>query len=225
MPCAEATDGDMGNASGIDSLSCAFRACRAMMPAGCAWTEFLRHFVLAAAAADRRFARTQDARDIHAGITVWESLVDAGGLGESAPGVAGRRAARGVDALRPPLRGRPGRGRPRAGPALPRGRARARPAGFVCGPPGADVGGRVADAALPGRARARGPRPRDRDLDRADRDRRGRAGGRQPRSRAARPPRARRRPGRPARRPLAARVWRRRRCRPITRPAPTSSSR
>jgi hypothetical protein len=48
-------------------------------------TEFLRHFVLAAAAADRRFARTQDARDIHAGIAVWESLVDGGGLGESEP--------------------------------------------------------------------------------------------------------------------------------------------
>src|SRR5690348_7081394 len=47
--------------------------------------EFLRHFVLAAAAADRRFARTQDARDVHAGIAVWESLVEAGALGESEP--------------------------------------------------------------------------------------------------------------------------------------------
>jgi hypothetical protein len=47
--------------------------------------EFLRHFVLAAAAADRRFARAQDARDVHAGIAVWESLVDAGELGESEP--------------------------------------------------------------------------------------------------------------------------------------------
>jgi hypothetical protein len=45
--------------------------------------EFLRHFVLAAAAADRRYARTQDPRDVHAGIAVWESLVEAGGLGES----------------------------------------------------------------------------------------------------------------------------------------------
>jgi hypothetical protein len=47
--------------------------------------EFLRHFVLAAAAADRRFARTQDARDVHAGIAVWESLVEADGLSESEP--------------------------------------------------------------------------------------------------------------------------------------------
>jgi hypothetical protein len=47
--------------------------------------EFLRHFVLAAAAADRRFARTQDPRDVHAGITVWESLLDSGGLGEAEP--------------------------------------------------------------------------------------------------------------------------------------------
>src|SRR3954462_3178816 len=47
--------------------------------------EFLRHFVLAAAAADRRFARTQDPRDVHAGIAVWESLVEDGGLGESPP--------------------------------------------------------------------------------------------------------------------------------------------
>ncbi|WP_028068067.1 hypothetical protein [Solirubrobacter soli] len=47
--------------------------------------EFLRHFVLAAAAADRRFARTQDARDVHAGIAVWESLVEDGGLGDCEP--------------------------------------------------------------------------------------------------------------------------------------------
>src|SRR3954469_16652042 len=47
--------------------------------------EFLRHFVLAAAAADRRFARTQDPRDVHAGIRVWESLLDSGGLGEAEP--------------------------------------------------------------------------------------------------------------------------------------------
>ncbi len=47
--------------------------------------EFLRHFVLAAAAADRRYARAQDLRDVHAGIMVWESLVEGGGLGESPP--------------------------------------------------------------------------------------------------------------------------------------------
>ena len=47
--------------------------------------EFLRHFVLAAEAADRRFARTQDSRDVHAGIAVWESLLESGGLGEAAP--------------------------------------------------------------------------------------------------------------------------------------------
>jgi hypothetical protein len=48
--------------------------------------EFLRHFVLAAAAADRRYARAQDPRDVHAGIMVWESLVESGGLGEARPG-------------------------------------------------------------------------------------------------------------------------------------------
>ena len=47
--------------------------------------EFLRHFVSAATAADRRYVRTQDPRDILAGIAVWESLVDAGGLEESPP--------------------------------------------------------------------------------------------------------------------------------------------
>jgi hypothetical protein len=47
--------------------------------------EFLRHFVLAAAAADRRLARTQDATDIHAGIAVWEDLSEAGALAESEP--------------------------------------------------------------------------------------------------------------------------------------------
>jgi hypothetical protein len=47
--------------------------------------EFLRHFVLAAAAADRRYARTQDPCDVYAGIMVWESLVDGGDLGESPP--------------------------------------------------------------------------------------------------------------------------------------------
>jgi hypothetical protein len=47
--------------------------------------KFLRHFVLSAAAADRRFARTQDPREIHLGITGWESLLDGGGLDESAP--------------------------------------------------------------------------------------------------------------------------------------------
>ena len=75
----------MGNASGITPY-----LARSGMPGddarGMRLTEFLRHFVLAAAAADHRFARTQDARDIHAGITVWESLVEADGLGESAPG-------------------------------------------------------------------------------------------------------------------------------------------
>ncbi|MDA0162179.1 hypothetical protein OM076_18045 [Solirubrobacter ginsenosidimutans] len=44
--------------------------------------DFLQHFVNAAAAADRRYVRTQDPRDVLAGITVWESLVDGGGLEE-----------------------------------------------------------------------------------------------------------------------------------------------
>jgi len=47
--------------------------------------QFLRHFVLAAEAADRRFARAQDPRDVHAGIAVWESLVESGGLAEAPP--------------------------------------------------------------------------------------------------------------------------------------------
>src|SRR3954453_9287187 len=47
--------------------------------------RFLRHFVLSAQAADRRYARTQDAHEIHLGITVWESLVDGGGWEEAAP--------------------------------------------------------------------------------------------------------------------------------------------
>jgi hypothetical protein len=47
--------------------------------------RFLRHFVLSAQAADRRYSRTQDAREIHLGITVWERLVDGGGLEEAAP--------------------------------------------------------------------------------------------------------------------------------------------
>jgi hypothetical protein len=56
-----------------------------MIVCGMRLHEFLRHFVSAATAADRRYVRTQDPRDILAGITVWESLVDAGGLEESAP--------------------------------------------------------------------------------------------------------------------------------------------
>src|SRR4051812_13840668 len=47
--------------------------------------RFLRDFVLSAQAADRRYARTQDAREIHLGITVWERLLDGGGLEESTP--------------------------------------------------------------------------------------------------------------------------------------------
>jgi hypothetical protein len=47
--------------------------------------EFLRHFVSAATAADRRYVRTQDPRDILSGISVWESLQEAGGLEESPP--------------------------------------------------------------------------------------------------------------------------------------------
>jgi hypothetical protein len=56
-----------------------------IMPSGMRLHEFLRHFVSAATAADRRYVRTQDPRDIFAGIAVWESLIDAGGLEESAP--------------------------------------------------------------------------------------------------------------------------------------------
>jgi hypothetical protein len=57
----------------------------AMIGHGMRLHEFLRHFVSAATAADRRYVRTQDPRDILAGIGVWESLVDAGGLEESSP--------------------------------------------------------------------------------------------------------------------------------------------
>jgi hypothetical protein len=43
--------------------------------------EFVRHFVSAAIAADRRYARTGDAADIEHGIVVWEELATAGELG------------------------------------------------------------------------------------------------------------------------------------------------
>jgi hypothetical protein len=74
----------MGNASGIAPYLARAGIGGDDAP-GMRLEEFLRHFVVAAAAADRRFARTQDARDVHAGIAVWESLVEADGLGESEP--------------------------------------------------------------------------------------------------------------------------------------------
>jgi hypothetical protein len=57
-----------------------------MIRRGMRLDQFLRHFVLAASAADRRYVRTQDAGDIHAGIMVWEGLADGGALGEAEPG-------------------------------------------------------------------------------------------------------------------------------------------
>jgi hypothetical protein len=50
--------------------------------------EFLRHFVGAAIAADRRYARTGDAAEVEAGISVWEALADAGELGGATPETA-----------------------------------------------------------------------------------------------------------------------------------------
>jgi hypothetical protein len=54
-------------------------------PAGMRLDEFLRHCVLSAAAADRRFVRSLNARDVHAGIVVWEGLLDGGALDEAEP--------------------------------------------------------------------------------------------------------------------------------------------
>src|SRR4051794_9096699 len=56
-----------------------------MIVGGMRLHEFLRHFVSAAAAADRRYVRTQDPRGILAGIKVWEALMDAGGREEAPP--------------------------------------------------------------------------------------------------------------------------------------------
>jgi hypothetical protein len=50
--------------------------------------EFLRHFVEAAVAADRRYAQTGDAVDVEAGIRVWEELASAGELGGATPEAA-----------------------------------------------------------------------------------------------------------------------------------------
>src|SRR4051812_38938246 len=47
--------------------------------------RFLRHFVLSAQAADRRYARTQDAREIHLGTGVGKTLRARGGGEEGAP--------------------------------------------------------------------------------------------------------------------------------------------
>jgi hypothetical protein len=50
--------------------------------------EFLRHFVVAAIAADRRYARSGDAADIEDGIAVWEELATAGEWGGATPETA-----------------------------------------------------------------------------------------------------------------------------------------
>ena len=50
--------------------------------------EFLRHFVGAAIAADRHYARSGDAADIEDGIVVWEELATAGDLGGATPETA-----------------------------------------------------------------------------------------------------------------------------------------
>jgi hypothetical protein len=54
-------------------------------PAGMRLDEFLRQFVGAAIAADRRYVRTGDAADVEAGIGVWETLATAGQLGATTP--------------------------------------------------------------------------------------------------------------------------------------------
>jgi hypothetical protein len=46
----------------------------AMIVGGMRLEDFLRHFVSAALAADRRYVRSHDAADIQAGIVVWEQL-------------------------------------------------------------------------------------------------------------------------------------------------------
>jgi hypothetical protein len=60
-------------------------AARVVVAAGMRLHEFVCDFVRAARAADRRYVRLGDAREIHAGIEVWECLVDAGGLEDLAP--------------------------------------------------------------------------------------------------------------------------------------------
>jgi hypothetical protein len=50
--------------------------------------DFLRHFVGAAIAADRRYVETRDVADIEAGILVWEELATAGELGGATPEAA-----------------------------------------------------------------------------------------------------------------------------------------
>ena len=187
---AKATDGDIGSASGTPPYL-ARRRLPGHHARGMRLDEFLRHFVLAAAAADRRYARAQDPRDVHAGIMVWESLVEGGGLGESPPEelVDAHLAASMLYARRFEVQ-QASKDLALARRYLEYARA-ARPARFVCGPAGADVDRRVADVALPRRTGSRGSRGGDRDLDRSGHHRRGRAGGGQPRAGAAGPPRAR----------------------------------
>jgi hypothetical protein len=50
--------------------------------------DFLRQFVSAAIAADRRYVETRDVADIEAGIVVWEELATAGESGGATPEVA-----------------------------------------------------------------------------------------------------------------------------------------
>jgi hypothetical protein len=56
-----------------------------MIRAGMRLNEFLRHFVAAAIAADRRYVQTREATDIEAGIVVWEELDGAAELGGVPP--------------------------------------------------------------------------------------------------------------------------------------------
>jgi hypothetical protein len=56
-----------------------------MIRVGMRLTEFLRHFVDAAVAADRRYVQTQDAADVEAGIAVWEQLASVEMVGGAPP--------------------------------------------------------------------------------------------------------------------------------------------
>jgi hypothetical protein len=59
-----------------------------MIRVGMRLDVFLRHFVGAAIAADRRYVETRNAADIEDGIAVWEELATAGELGGATPETA-----------------------------------------------------------------------------------------------------------------------------------------
>jgi hypothetical protein len=59
-----------------------------MIRVGMRLDDFLRHFVGAALAADRRYVKTRDVADVEAGIVVWEELANAGDLGGATPETA-----------------------------------------------------------------------------------------------------------------------------------------